>query len=882
MKTIYHPFLTILFLLMGVSLSAQGPFQCVTDLDIVLGPGDTYTLFPEDLLLAGDLAGLTAEVQPSVLDCSNIGTEEVNLYIYDGADLIHTCQVPIQVTETMPPVVVCETGLAVSLDANGEYAFAIAELDEGSYDNCSALTFAIDPPVIHCGSPNPTTIVLTATDASGNASSCFLLVEWSPYPDPAQNLACNAEVLILLGEGQADTIEPFDILEGGPYGCPAQYTVTLTVNGVPRPEPIVTLADTSTMIIAAVTDTETGVTCWGLLDVAFDQACAPPFTICDTECHSAPLGDCASGHTDTDMIEWPCDLQVEGDCESFSFNPTPENLLAAGVDPADVAPVIVNEACYLTSITYTDQVFMLQGLNRIERTWLILYWPTGETWSYVQELEVSLPFAIICDTLPWTATAGDCASGHTFDDAVEWPADITVSTLFVTPADLLANPDVADEDAQPRLFDPCGTFLSTYFDLYTVVNDTTLLITRTWGVFDPDTGNEWIYEQAITVYGIGSASLVCTTRESSEPIAGVTLIPGITTGEEGCYSFSDPAGVVVAPYKDDPLEAGVNLLDKLLMMEHILGITQLSPFQVKAADLSLNGIVSTLDAVYIDKILDGTFVPTFPHNWRFFEQITMAESADISNPFVPYRFIGVKMGDVDNSFVLSATGGLPETGLVIRDEILNAGETYGVPVMLDGNYRLNGVTIALAIDPSAGEILSVEAPQLPDFSMDEHVTIEPGRVTIDYLAPSAYFVAGVPVASTMPFLQIRLRAGQNTILNEELGLDGSRDNLLREAGTDIPVSLNVAWEEVIISSVITAGEARQLSFYPNPVTDRIRLAGLDAADTGRIHVVDVTGRVVFRDMLRETVDLSGLTTGTYYLTVEFADGSRGSGVMYKM
>ena len=882
MKTVYHPILILLFLLMGVSLSAQGPFQCVTDLDIVLGPGDTYTLFPEDLLLSGDLSGLTAEVEPSVLDCSNIGTGEVNLYIYDGPDLIHTCQVPVLVSETTPPVAACEGDLTVSLGANGEYAFTVEELNDGSYDNCGALSFSIDPPVIHCGSPNPATIVLTVTDASGNTASCFVLVDWSPYPDPAQTLACNAEVLILLGVGQSETIEPFDILEGGPYGCPAQYAVTLTVNGVQRPDPIVTLADTSAMIIAAVTDTETGVSCWGILDVAFNQACAPPFTICDTECHSAPLGDCASGHTDTDMVEWPCDLQVEGDCESFAFNPTPENLLAAGVDPSDVAPVIVNEACYLASVAYTDQVFMQQGLNRIERTWLILYWPTGETWSYVQELEVTLPATTICDTLPWTAPLGDCASGHTADDAVEWPADITVSTLFVTPADLLANPDVSDEDAQPRLFDPCEIFFTTYTDLFTVVNDTTLLITRTWSAFDPTTGSEWTYDQAITVYGISSASLVCTTRENSEPIPGVTLVPGVTTGEEGCYSFTDPAGVVVAPFKDDPLEAGVNLLDKLLIMEHILGITQLSPFQQKAADLNLSGFVSTLDTVYVDKILDGTFVPTFPHNWRFFEQLTMAESADISNPLLPYRFIGVKMGDVDNSFVLSATGGLPETGLVIRDEILNAGETYDVPVMLDGNYRLNGVTMALAIDPSAGEILSVQAPQLPDFSMDDHVTIGPGRVTIDYLVPNAYFAAGVPVASTMPFLQVRLRAGQNTILNEELRLDGSRDNLLREAGTEIPVRLDVEWEDLIISSVITAGDARQLSFYPNPVTDRIRFAGLDGADSGRIHVVDVMGRVVFRDMLRETVDLSGLMTGTYYLTVEFADGTRGSGMLYKL
>jgi len=879
MKTVYLTPTLFFLLLFSTSLRAQ--FECVQDLQVNLGPIGSYHLFPEDILSSGDLTGLTATVSPDMLDCGDLGPGEVTLTILDGQMEVYSCTVPILVQESTPPVAVCDLVLSVQLDANGQHLFTPDELDDGSYDNCTPVLFSVDPPFIDCDAPNPVNVILTVTDTFGHSNSCFVEVNWSPYPNPAQAIACNDEVTVYVIEGESLTLGPGYFLAGGPYGCPSQYVVSLMVNGEPRPDPVVSLADTNALIIASVTDTENNNTCWGILHVAFDPACAPPFTICDTACRSTPTGDCDSGHTDQDMVEWPCDVTWTASCEGLQSGWMPEDLVAQGLAaPEDAEPTIINAACYLVSTAFEDEVFFHAEGIRVERTWSIIYWPTAEIWSYTQELDIQYDGAVICDTLPWNAPVGDCDSGHTLDDAVEWPADITVSSLFITPADLANQPGVATEDVEPRLFNDCGEYLVSYADLLIVLDPTTLLVERTWTLSNAVTGQDWMYTQAITVENVSTSSTVCITRENSEPIPGVTLVPGIETDESGCHAFGDPQGVIVTPVKDSPLAEGVNLLDKVLIQEHVLGITQLTPFQIKAADLNQNGYVSTVDIVAIDKILDGTFVPPFPHNWKFFDQVTMAESMDISNPLQAYHFIGVKMGDVDNSFPLGAQGELPEVGLVIRDEILNAGEQYAVPIRLDRNLRLNALSMTL--QPGDGEIMAISAPGLPGFSASEHVLLADGKAFIQYSAPNEYLENGVAVPASSDFLVLELQAGSNSILNETLTLDGSRENLLKEAGSSIPRTVDFDWENVIISSTITTGDGTGLKFYPNPVTNELHFDGLSTKDQAVLHIADVSGRIVFQSELHPTMDLSGLVTGTYFLVVEFDSGERGTGTLIKL
>jgi hypothetical protein len=550
---------------------------------------------------------------------------------------------------------------------------------------------------------------------------------------------------------------------------------------------------------------------------------------------------------------------------------TPEYLVAEGLaEVGDAFPEIIDEACYLLGMTYDDQTFYSPGVTEIHRSWVIIFWTTGQIWPYTQTITVIHEGIEICDTLPWSAPFGDCASGHTDTDIVEWPADITVNTNCIYPEDLAMNPEVNAFDAAPTIYSDCNSLLSSYTDAVTLIDDMTYSVARTWEILESNTNQLWPYVQTITVHSDTEASTVCVMREGGEPIPGAELIPGVITDETGCHVFENPEGIIVTPVKDSPLAAGVTLLDQILLMEYVLGISTLSPYQMIAADLSQNGILSTLDVVYISKIMDGTFIPTFEHNWKFIDRATQLPSADISNTFYAYKFIGVKMGDIDNSYALSAPLPLQEIVLNINDEILNKKEEYQIPVYLGENKRILGFSAKIINEDFNIDFQNVTS-QLPGFDAEKHITITPGLVSIHYIIPEDMFESGLAIAAGSTLFTIQLESLDNAILSESLTLENSQENILKPSG-DEALALTFGWENVIISSVLNPGQVNKLQFYPNPATDEIHFQGFDPSANGTVSVIDATGRIYTSAALTEKLDVRSIQQGVYYLRVTLETG----------
>jgi len=62
---------------------------------------------------------------------------------------------------------------------------------------------------------------------------------------------------------------------------------------------------------------------------------------------------------------------------------------------------------------------------------------TGEIETDVQIIHNIIFPGLICDFLPNTAPFGDCNSGHTMDDDVEWPTDLLdLADYRIKPAEL--------------------------------------------------------------------------------------------------------------------------------------------------------------------------------------------------------------------------------------------------------------------------------------------------------------------------------------------------------------------------------------------------------------------------------------------------------------
>lgn len=865
-----------LVLMAFYTTSLYGQLTCIDSITVALDPDGTYILFPEDVLPEIGSSGYTATVSPSNLSCNDLGYLEVTLTAVDGPDDDFTCTTIVHVTDVTSPVAACVGSLNVELDGMGVHHFSFEELDNGSADVCETLTYLISPSTLTCESANPTAVTLTIIDGSGNSDECTVNVSWDPYPNPFPALACNDLVVVTVAFGEQVTITPDMILEGGPYGCPIQYEVVLSENLIPRPEPIVTIDDTNKVFMVTITDLNSpGSSCWGNLVVTSGIGCDPVFEICDTECRGTPVGDCASGHTDQDNVEWPCDLDINMTCDYYNLNYhfSPEFLEAEGLaSPEDAMPQLINGSCYLTSTNYTDLVFLSAEPKWIKRTWSIIYWNTGQVWSYIQRINMLGSGIEICDTLPWNTPVGDCASGHTDTDDVEWPADITVNSLCIHPDDLAMNPDVADEDVRPVVFSDCNAVQMSYNDVETILNDSTVQVERTWQIHDFNTSGTWTHVQLIEAHTNPNVSLVCVIRENGEPIPDVELVPGIYTGADGCHVFENPEGITVTPIKDSPIEEGVNLLDKILIMEHVLSIRNLSQYQLYAADLSQNGIVSTLDVVMLDKILNGTFNPTFEHNWKFFERNSQAPSIDISDPLRAYKFVGVKMGDIDNSFDLGSAP-LPDIiSLTINDEILNQKEEYMVPFYLEKNERISGYSVQIRNDDNNIEFLNVLAPSLPGFDFESNVTITSGLVTINWIAPEDYLRNGVSIPEGTPLFIVELKPLKNTILSETLTLESADNNFLKPGAGKEALALKFAWENIIISSVLNPGQAHKLQFYPNPVSDEIHFQGFDPGARGTVSVADATGRIHLTSGLNPVLDAQRLEPGMYYLAVRMENG----------
>lgn len=112
----------------------------------------------------------------TAFDCSNVGVTTVSLIVRDVNGNASTCTATVTVQDLFPPVAVCRSA-TVLLDGAGNGTLSAAQVDNGSTDNCPPATLTVSPSTFTCTNVGFNTVVLTATDASGNFSQCTAAVQ---------------------------------------------------------------------------------------------------------------------------------------------------------------------------------------------------------------------------------------------------------------------------------------------------------------------------------------------------------------------------------------------------------------------------------------------------------------------------------------------------------------------------------------------------------------------------------------------------------------------------------------------------------------------------------------------------------------------------------
>src|SRR5690606_28001437 len=118
----------------------------------------------------------TMTLSQTNFDCSHVGDNIVILTVTDVNGNSSTCTTTVTVEDTIAPIAQCVAPITIQLDANGEASIDVADVNNGSFDNCDIATMTLSQSDFDCSHVGNNTVTLTVTDVNGNSSTCFTTV----------------------------------------------------------------------------------------------------------------------------------------------------------------------------------------------------------------------------------------------------------------------------------------------------------------------------------------------------------------------------------------------------------------------------------------------------------------------------------------------------------------------------------------------------------------------------------------------------------------------------------------------------------------------------------------------------------------------------------
>ena len=160
----------------------------------------------------------------SSFDCSKLGENTVALTVTDTGGNSTVCNAKVTLIDDISPIALCKD-ITVQLDANGSVTVTGVDLDDGSGDNCG-VTLSVTPDTFTCNELGANPVVLTATDPSGNQTSCNATVN---VQDNGPIVTTKDITVALDANGQANIV-PEDIDNGTSSPCGSLASLVLDIS----------------------------------------------------------------------------------------------------------------------------------------------------------------------------------------------------------------------------------------------------------------------------------------------------------------------------------------------------------------------------------------------------------------------------------------------------------------------------------------------------------------------------------------------------------------------------------------------------------------------------------------------------------------------------
>ena len=219
---------------------------------------------------------------------------------------------------------------------------------------------------------------------------------------------------------------------------------------------------------------------------------------------------------------------------------------------------------------------------------------------------------------------------------------------------------------------------------------------------------------------------------STEIAVSGTMMDNTTTGMDGLFEFALAQGgdYTITPSKTGGTVNGVDISDIQAIQRHVTFLERFTdPYQLIAADVNGDGVISTFDAAIIGQFLLGNAAafPLFDESWRFVpanyvfsdpeNPWVFPQSIEINNlqANVNADFIGIKVGDVTGD--ADPSGFMPNiptrdlqdnlSWRVSDNQWAAPGELLEVKVKSDYFQDFASWQMALQFDASAVELVEV-------------------------------------------------------------------------------------------------------------------------------------------------------------------------------
>ncbi|MBI1318469.1 MAG: hypothetical protein GC168_05885 [Candidatus Hydrogenedens sp.] len=161
----------------GLQVDKEPPSAVCTNLQLFLDTASSVSFLPEaiDAGSTDNIGIVSYQISENTFFCDDIGANNVDLTVTDAAGNTDTCSAVVTVMDFVSPNAVC-SNISVELGAGGTVEIEPADVDGGSFDNCGIESRTLSKSVFTCDDLGENEIFLTLIDASGNGSTCSVIV----------------------------------------------------------------------------------------------------------------------------------------------------------------------------------------------------------------------------------------------------------------------------------------------------------------------------------------------------------------------------------------------------------------------------------------------------------------------------------------------------------------------------------------------------------------------------------------------------------------------------------------------------------------------------------------------------------------------------------